>query len=102
MVDLDDLEVGRADARHVREDLLDLLAVAPGGDERDVVLAQELNDQPAGEAARAVDDDGTLAAHGASSPSSRIAFCFRISGFTSGLISSVSKSASQRSGVMNG
>ena len=36
------------------------------------------------------------------SPSSRIAFSFRINGRTSGLMSSVSKSASQRSGVMNG
>ena len=55
--DLDDLVVGGADARHVREDILDLRAVPARGDERDVVLAQELDDQPGREAARAVDDD---------------------------------------------
>src|SRR5439155_23163378 len=57
------LVVGGADSRHVREHFLDLLAVAPGGDERDVVLAQELDDQPGREPARAVDDDGTFPAH---------------------------------------
>jgi len=66
VVDLDDLVVGRADARHVSENLFDLLAVTPCGDERDVVLPQELDDQPGGEAARAVDDDGALVAHVAS------------------------------------
>ena len=102
VVDLHDLVVGRADARDVREHLLDLLAVPSGGDERDVVLAQELDDQAGGEAARAVHDDRSAVAHCPSSPSRRMAFCFRIKGRTSGLMSRVSKSASQRSGVMNG
>jgi hypothetical protein len=66
VIDLDDLVVGRADARHVRENRLDLLAVASCSNERDVVLPQELDDQPGGEAAGAVDDDGTLVAHVAS------------------------------------
>ena len=102
--DLDDLVVGGADARHVREHVLDLRAVTSRGDEGYVVLAQELDDQPGGEAARAVDDDRARVAHVASPPrpSRRIAFCLRIKGRTSGLMSSFSKSASQRSGVMNG
>ena len=55
--DLDDLVVGGADPRHVVEHILDARPVTARRDERHVVLAQELGDEPAGEAARAVDDD---------------------------------------------
>ena len=101
VLDLHDLVVGLRDAGNFGEHLFDPCVVAPRGDERDVVLAQELDDQPRREAAGAVDDDGTFA-HVSSRPSRRIAFSFRISGRTSGLISSCSKSASHRSGVING
>ena len=76
-----------------------------------MALADRLADHLHGEPARlpprrrdrlAVADDRPRAAHDVSSPSRRTAFSFRINGRTSGLMLSASKSASQRSGVMNG
>ena len=61
---LDDLVVSGLDAGDVALHRgLQLAAVAAGGDEGDVVLAEVLADQPAGVAGGAVDDDG-LVAHG--------------------------------------
>src|SRR5262249_20894915 len=55
---LGDLVVGRLDAGHGRlHPGLQRAAVAAGGDERDVVLAQVLADQPAGVAGGTIDDD---------------------------------------------
>ncbi len=63
VLDLDDLVVGGADPGHVVEHVLDPRPVAAGRDERDVVLAQELDDEAAREAARAVDDDRSPVRH---------------------------------------
>src|ERR1019366_8748639 len=52
----------------VVEDVFDLGAVAPRGDERDLVLAKELRHQPTGEPARAVQDHRSLLAQSCSPP----------------------------------
>ena len=64
VADLDDLVVGGLDAGDVGlHRVLQLAAVAAGGNEGDVVLAEVLADQPAGVAGGAVDDDWLAVAH---------------------------------------
>ena len=64
MLDLDDLVARILDARNDPAAGLDLGAVATGGHEGHAEIAQMLHDQPAGVAARAIDNDGEISTHG--------------------------------------